>query len=916
VTVIEFGLLGPMIAIRDDVDVLPPPGKQRALLASLLLQRGDTVAAEQLMEALWGDPPPATARNALQGHISSLRKLLGSDRIETRAPGYVLHVSADELDVARFEQLVLEARAAGTAARRAELARRALALMRGEPLAEFRYDAFARAAIARLQELRLVAIEERLEAELELGHTELVAELEALVAAEPLRERLHGLLMLALYRAGRQAEALEVYRNAWKLLRDELGIDPGPKLQEINRAILAQDRSLAPERREIRLPRRGLPASPTRLVGRKVELESIESLLDSGARLVTITGVAGSGKTRVALEVARRVAERGENVAFVPLATLSTPELVASTIARVLGIDETPGEPVGETIEAAIGDTRLLLTADNLEHLLDGAPAFARLLENCPNLTLLATSRSPLRLTGEHAYPLDPLPLDEAVSLFEDRARAANPRLESDRAAASAICERLDCLPLALELAAARASLLALADVLTRLDHRFELLTVGTRDSPDRQRTLRNTIDWSHNLLDDDAKLLFARLAVFSGGWTIDSAEKICGASLALLDVLVDASLIRHREARFSMLETIREYALERLAEQSIEDETVSSHAAYFVELAERECDELEGPGQRAALARLDAELDNLRAALAWSHRAEPEWALRLAAALGRFWAMRGLFKEARQWLDSVLASGDLDSPTAAKAFLAAGNFAGYYEGDHERARDFLSRGLEVARATGRAEYVGRILSTLGRTARGQGDSETARTHYEEALVLQREVGDAEHVAVTLTNLGITILETGDVARAADLLAESVHVLREIGDDAMLAGALQSLAYAKQQLGAFDEARRLSREGLALARAVDDQPAMAWALVVAASVEAARAPARAADFLAAAETAYVRLGLAWDPLDVRLREEITRMVCGALGDAEMDAAREKGSQTGLDAAVTAALESTAVGATP
>jgi predicted ATPase/DNA-binding SARP family transcriptional activator/peroxiredoxin len=586
--------------------------KQRALLALLLLDANRVVATDRLIDALWDEQPTATAHKALQVYVSQLRKVLGRDRLETRPSGYLLRVDHGELDLERFQRLREEGRLT-----------EALSLWRGPALADFRYQRFAQLEIARLEESRVACLEDRIELDLAGQRPgDLVGELEGLVAQHPLRERLRAQLMLALYRAGRQAEALEVYQGARRLFVDELGVEPSAELQELQRAILNHDAWLGgPPRARPSLP---TPANP--LVGRNADLAVLRGLLLGEARLVTVTGAGGSGKTRLALESAiSLVTDFGGHVYFVLLAAVQQAELVP-TILSTLGIVDEAGDRPLEALKQFLRPRAVLLVLDNFEHLLEAAPLIAELLVDCPRLKLLVTSRASLHLSGEHEYPLEPLPLDEAIVLFTERARAVRPDFAGEEATLSGICSRLDCLPLALELAAARSRLLSPDELLGRLEDRLELLTGGPRDLAARQRTLRATIEWSYELLVPEERRLLTRLAVFVGGCSLEAAERVCGASLDQLESLVDKNLVRRRETagegRFWMLETVREYALERLeAEHAVED-VCQAYSDYYLGLATQRVAELD-QGNVNALHALERELDNFLSAFAWSHGPE-----------------------------------------------------------------------------------------------------------------------------------------------------------------------------------------------------------------------------------------------------------------------------------------------------
>jgi len=614
----QFRILGPL-EVASDGEVLDLGGqKQRALLAVLLLYANQVVSSDRLIEALWEEGAPETAQKALHVYVSQLRKVLGRERLETKPSGYLLRVEEDEFDVGRFQRLREEGKLA-----------EALCLWRGPPLVDFRYLRFAQSEILRLEEARLACLEDRIRVDLAAGrHSDLVGELEALVAEYPLRERLRVQLMLALYRAGRQAEALEAYQRARHLLIEELGVEPSPELQELHRAILNQDASLGAAPQEPALERGpSLPAAANPLIGREAELRALRALLLGEARLVTVTGAGGAGKTRLALEVATSLAaDFGGRVYFVPLAAVRHAEVVP-TILSAVGIAEEVGDRPLKVLKDFLRRQAVLLVLDNFEHLLEAAPLVAELLVDCPQLKLLATSRASLHLSGEHEYPLKPLPVDEAIALFTERAQAVRPDFAGEEPVLSAICSQLDCLPLALELAAARSRLLSPRELLARLEHRLELLTGGPRDLAPRQQTLRATIEWSYELLDPEEQRLFGHLAVFAGGCTLAAAERVCGASLDQLESLVDKNLIRRRELvgenRFWMLETVREYALERLETTHALEGICEAYSDYYLALATQRVAELDH-GQQAALHALERELDNFLSAFAWSHGPQP----------------------------------------------------------------------------------------------------------------------------------------------------------------------------------------------------------------------------------------------------------------------------------------------------
>ena len=679
----DFRILGPLEVVADGRVVRLNAAKPRALLAILLLHANEPVSSDRLIDDLWAGRPPATAAKVLQTYVFQLRKALGDARIVTRPTGYELSVDPTRLDLHRFERLVIEARGAAPPAGAQNL-RDALALWRGPPLADFTYEPWAQAEIGRLEELRLEALQERIDADLALGrHADLIGEVELLVAQHPLLERPRGQLMLALYRSGRQADALEAYRDARETLVAQLGIEPGSALRHLEQAILNQDPALDVSPRP---PARALRALSTSFVGRKRELREIRALLlrpDVG--VLTLTGAAGTGKTRLAVEVAAGVDnDFPGGVVLVELAPIADADLVATTIAGALGLGEGLERGSLEALVASLRGRRALLVLDNFEQVLDAAAMLTELLAGAPGLTLLVTSRAPLDISQERIYPVAALQLPdpshalevdrlrrtEAVRLFVARARDIRPDFELSELNADAVaelCVRLDGLPLALELAAARIKLLSPRHVLERLGVKLEVLKAEPGAGlPERHRTLRAAIEWSYDLLGAEEQALFTSLGVFVGGFTLDGAKAIAGDLehdvVAGVESLLNNSLLRTApmaagEPRFGMLETIREYASERLLERGDGRAVRRRHAGFYLALAEEAEPALLGPQQLSWLERLDAERDNLRAALTWAtEENEADVGLRMGAALWRYWQLRGSDSEGRERLERLLA--------------------------------------------------------------------------------------------------------------------------------------------------------------------------------------------------------------------------------------------------------------------
>ena len=914
----ELRVLGPLEVVGENGSIPLPAAKHRRLLAALVLGGGRTLSADELIDAIWGEAPPDSARKLLQVYVSQLRKALPEGTtIVTRPPGYGLELPPGTLDAVRFEQLVTEAAAAledGNPSLATSLATRGLALWRGRAYADVAYDDFARTEASRLEELRLVAAELRLRARLELGRdTDAMSEVMALAAEHPLRESLQELGMLALYRAGRQSEALELYAATRSRLRDELGLDPGPKLRALQQRILEQSPVLELELEEAAPS--ALPESPSLLVGRRKELEGLRALLrDGGTRLVTLTGAGGSGKTRLALEVAREQASSYANgAALVELAPVGDPALVVPTIAAALGVAELPGKPLLESLAAALQPRELLLVLDNAEHVRDAAPAFIELVRRAPRLTVLVTSRAVLHVSGEHVFPVGPLAEDDAVELFVRRARATDPGFAPTAETEDVvreICRRVDGLPLALELAAARVRVLRVTTLLERLSSRLTLLTGGPRDLPARQQTLSETIAWSANLLSQHELEVFAALSVFPAGATLGAAEAVAHADLDALGALVDHYLVRRDdqsgEPRFSQLETIREYAAERLARDTMTEQAVRRRLAdWCVELAERAEAELGGGTQTDWFARLDDEHDNLRAGLSeLQERGGSEELLRLAVPLFRFWYVRGYLTEGRRWLELALADAAKAPATIRRrGFTAAGAIA-LLQGDYDAATTLAESALEVARELDDRRLVANALSNLGAIVLAAGDEARAEDVLAEAVELAREVGDERILALALNNLGDVALTTAAYERAEPLFAESLALLSARADTANIARSLFNLGSVQLMRGRHAEARERFDESLRLSHAAGDKEDLAWCLEGLAGLAAATGDGEHAGvLLGAARKVLDEMGATFKPFERRLHETTVERATLLCGEETLEAAVERGSALTLDEAI-------------
>ncbi|MFC8826313.1 BTAD domain-containing putative transcriptional regulator [Streptomyces sp. NPDC057137] len=851
----RFGVLGPLAVWTADGDPVQIPGaKVRALLAHLLVDPGRAVSVGRLVDELWGSALPDDPANTLQGKVSQLRRAL--ERAEpggrglvvsgAGASGYLLRTGPDAVDAGRFTALLDRARAEAVPRTKAELLAEALGLWRGEAFADFAGEPFALAEINRLAEARLTALEEQAEVRLELGlHAELAGELGGLVAAHPLRERLRALHLRALYGAGRQTEALESFEDLRRRLSDELGLEPGRELVALQQGVLRQDLAVADARpsRSVRSVRTNLPTPLTEIVGRDEAAASVRDLLGA-SRLITLTGPGGVGKTRLAVEVARRSSDAyPDGVWLVELAALAPspgpaadPDVVhavAEAVMRVLDIQEGDGAggaggalSLARRLAGALRDRRLLLVLDNCEHVVDPvAELTATLLPDAPGLTVLTTSQEPLAISGEQVWPVPPLPLPSAVALFTARAGArAGAGSEDDSRAVAELCRRLDGIPLALELAASRVRTIGVHGLVARLDDRFELLAVGPRNAPDRQRTLRAVIDWSWGLLTDAERVVLRRLAVHSGSCALAAAEAVCaGGDVRSTDVfellarLVERSLVvlsdRPEGPRYRLLESVKEYCVEQLRAAGEFDTVRERHSQYYAELARHAGPLLRGPEQRHWLERLDAEAANLRGALDFAVRhGAGERALRTVNALAWYWVLRGRPAEARRFLDAALAAVPVLTPDRALATawragicLLQGEPSG--PGDSTEGIDGIEDPLDRATA----------LWFLGFAQMGSGDVTIGESLVNRSLDAFHAIGDTWGTAAALSVRARHAMARGDLDAVRRDGERSARLFDETGDRWGRLQTVFPLAALSQITGDYEHAARLQRDGLAIA---------------------------------------------------------------------------------------------------
>jgi predicted ATPase/DNA-binding SARP family transcriptional activator len=830
---ISVGLLGAFELIGLGGAVVLPGRRQRSLAAILALEGGRIVSAARLIDELWSDADPADPLNALQHQISRLRAAIGRDAVVRHEVGYALDVTADHVDALRFEHLAALGRdqlATGATSDARATLHEALALWRGPALVGFEGEVWAASESARLERLRLDAIEDRIEADLDAGlHREVLGEVEQLTKDHPFRERLWGQLMLALYRSGRQGDALLTYQDARKRLAEEKGLDPGPELQRLEAAMISQLPSLelgGTVAAVTRVPSVGNLAVPlTRFIGRHELLPEVRRAVREH-RLVTLIGPGGTGKTRLAIEVGLASAGEFRNGCWlVDLTPVSHSDEVAPAVSALLetraGGGRRPAADETERAIASLGAEHLLLILDNCEHVLDGVCRFVEAaLAASPRLHLLATSRQPLGVYGETRRVVSPLAVpdegpddpreivsSDAVRLFEDRARQVFPGFELTEATArdvARLCRHLDGLPLAIELAAARVATLPVDRILEGLDERFRLLVRPEGGAQDRHASLRATLDWSYEQLDDDERGLFERLSVFAGGCSLSAVEWVGDAAglgeVATLDVLralVDRSFLvadmpTTDDARYGMLETLQTYGRARLGEGGGLEAAVRAHRRFFADFADLAEREILGADHNEWQRRLLVEHPNLRRAFETAiAEGDAASALGIAAALWQLWAITDRHHEGRRWLEEALEVGD-DAPqdVRARALTSLCYLAGQ---DRE-----VNRAIEAG---------------------------------EEAIALAEVAGSRWAVASAKHAMALVLFDTGDAERAQRLVADSLVVMEEEGEDWRVCALELISSSAAVRSGDLRDAADAARRVLERATHIGYHPFMCWAQI-------------------------------------------------------------------------------------
>ncbi|HEU5099276.1 MAG TPA: BTAD domain-containing putative transcriptional regulator [Roseiflexaceae bacterium] len=845
----------------------------QALLAHLLLHRNTPSPRQHLAFLLWPDSTEAQARANLRHLLHHLRQALPDADRFLYTDAQVLQWRQDAaftLDVIAFEHALAQA---DQAERRGDQAALRIALIdaidcyRGDLLPGW-YDDWVLLERERLRQTYLATLE-RLVVLLEQAgeHAVAIGYAQQLLRHDPLHETSYQHLMRLYALSGDRASAVRVYQTCAAVLERELGVEPSPATREAYERLLHLEVPVERPLTPAAVARRdNLPIALTSFIGRTREIAEITQLL-ANTRLLTLTGAGGCGKTRLALALAgEQAAAYPDGVWFIEQAALMDEALMPQAVAATLGVREEPQRPLTTTLVDALRSRAMLLLLDNCEHLLDGCARLVQtLLSACPRLRILATSREPLGIAGETTWLVPSLGLPdpqglpaladlvqvEAVRLFVERATATLPifRLtETNAAAVALVCRRLDGLPLAIELAAARVKVLAMEQLVARLDDCFRLLTAGSRTALPRHQTLRAAIDWSYDLLSEPERAVFRRLAAFAGGWTLEAAETVCAGEgiaaddmLELLAHLVDKSLVlveaqAGKAVRYRLLEPIRQYAREQLLEAGEVAATQQRHTRFFLALAETAEPQLYGAQQVLWLERLEAEHDNLRAALHWAaQRDNVALSVRLAGALWRFWAARGLWTEGWTRLAEILplAQAAAMPRTAAWAKVLQGSAVlAFYLGDHAAARPLFEQSLAIYRQLGERPGIAWTLIYYGWLINDGGDPLVARPLLEESLAICRELGDRQGMGWALARLGLGHVFLGDLLAARPLLEESLAMCRTVGDRWGTAWALHLLAVVVGELDNTTTAIALEEESVPIWRALRDRRNRAYTLGV------------------------------------------------------------------------------------
>lgn len=866
----QFQVLGPFrVTVGDQPLKLGSPQQQR-LLAILCASPNETVSADRLVDEIWGESPPPSAHHLVQVYVSRLRKTLGAHdggaRIDRHGSGYALHIDPVTLDAARMEGLAAQALKLGEEAvdEKARLLHQATGMWIGPPFVELKDESITlQSESTRLTELYVGLLEERIRIDLRAGrHQQVVGELDQLTSDYPYREGIWELWLLALYRSGRQAEALRAYQTLQKTLGEDLGIVPSPSLAELETRILLQDPELLWEPPP---PTSNVPKALTSFVGRRAELAEVSKLLEAH-RLVTLTGPGGIGKTRLAAEAADQILFRfPDGVWWIDLGPIRDEKMIPSEVARTLGVSAQPGMSVTESVVQSLVRRDALLIFDNCEHVSTGVAGLAAAaLTGAPRIRILATSRTPLHLSGEALWAVpalamptsvnpsaDELPHSDAIRLFAERGAAVDPRFSLDSSRSEHvldICRRLDGLPLAIEMAAARLRVLTAAEVSASLNDRFNLLKTTHSDVTHRHETLQAMVDWSYELLPPQAQYAFQRLGVFAGEFDLEAASVIAfdEAAVAPLDAmttLVEASLVARVDdsgsaGRYRLLETLREYGRRRLTDSGQFDVVRNAHAGYFLDLVESADDQIGRPGFAEWMRRIQESYDDIQQALDWSLDHDPPTvALRAAPVLQHYWYRTGDGREANRWGRRLTNYQDSPPASLVAAAHTALSFGATILVDPPTAIEHADRALALL--TDDADRRGYATALFGRAnaALMVGDFDTLRRTSLECLEVCDEIEYSWGKAGALAELSFAdFFGGGSLADARALAEEAVPVFRDLGDIASQTVLNPISAIALKQ-GDLTHAERHARETASIAR---DSSWEATALVNLAEVQLAK----------------------------------------------------------------------------
>lgn len=879
-------------------DPLPLGGqKQRTVLAVLALRLGLVASTDELIEAGWGDDLPANPTNTLQYQIAQLRKIIEPDaahplHLITAKPGYRLNPETVTTDAQEFETSTGAARRAfenGDHDLARSLVDAALALWRGPALAEFRDNEFARSDAERLESERIAATELQIDIALATGrHAESTPRLAQLTDEHPLREGLWARRALALYRSGRQSEALRVFQGARDALA-EIGLDPGPELRELEQRIIEQDDSLTPEASGATATPNNLPAAPNRLIGRDADVEKVKDLLGSH-RLVTLTGPGGAGKTRLANAVGHALLGRyPRGIWLVPLDRLEDSSLLPAEVGRVTRMRENPNRSVLDTLADHLGPKRALLVLDSCEHLIEPVAGFVHdLLALSDQLSILTTSQITLETSGEAVFTVTPLSIPgqtpsiydpitdiDAVALFVERARDAGAQVEAwddlSFGAVANIVSALDGLPLALELAAAQTRSMSLNEIAQGLSDRFATLSRGPRTAPARQRSLLGAVEWSLDLLQEQQRTLIAKLSIFTGGFDADDAAAVTGEPLATvrqnLAEFVNHSLLTRQSdvahgARFTMLETLRHHGVIALGPEQLAS-AHDAHLAHFTKFARAADAGIRGPDQISWLHRIDAHYDNIRAALAWSlDNGSLATGVQLAAHTAPYWDWRGLLKEGSAWTARLSTAADSLMPGLPSIRVAQAFFAWEY-GELDQARLTIDLAIADAQALDDPAEIAAALSTRMLISRSEGDLESAQADGVAIGHAAKATGDPWLAAWAQSALATVFLAAGDLQTAEAHTHRSLELFAQLGDRRGHGWGLISLAQIELITGNIDDAQSNARAALASASAAEDDRTTLWALEILTETAHIRGdPERSARLWGAAQPLREARGLA------------------------------------------------------